>query len=55
MTCDFEFNKDYPALYNDPEFTSYVADTINNAEDNDIKGVEECEPQPLLKTLHFMQ
>lgn len=46
VTCDFEFNKDYPALYNDPEFTSYVADTINNAEDNDIKGVEECEPQP---------
>ncbi|MGK9069876.1 M20 family metallopeptidase [Staphylococcus warneri] len=46
VTCDFEFNKDYPALYNDPEFTSYVADTINNAEDNDIKGIEECEPQP---------
>lgn len=46
VTCDFEFNKDYPALYNDPEFTSYVADTINNAEDNDIKGVEECESQP---------
>lgn len=46
VTCDFEFNKDYPALYNDPEFTSYVADTINNAEDNDIKGVEECKPQP---------
>ena len=46
VTCDFEFNKDYPALYNDPEFTSYVADTINNAEDNDIKGVEECEPHP---------
>lgn len=46
VTCDFEFNKDYPALYNDLEFTSYVADTINNAEDNDIKGVEECEPQP---------
>ena len=46
VTCDFEFNKDYPALYNNPEFTSYVADTIKNAGDNDIKGVEECEPQP---------
>ncbi|MCM3069382.1 M20 family metallopeptidase [Staphylococcus warneri] len=46
VTCDFEFNKDYPALYNNPEFTSYVAETIKNAGDNDIKGVEECEPQP---------
>lgn len=46
VTCDFEFNKDYTALYNNPEFTSYVADTIKNAGDNDIKGVEECEPQP---------
>lgn len=46
VTCDFEFNKDYPALYNNPEFTSYVVDTIKNAGDNDIKGVEECEPQP---------
>ncbi|MBJ7884913.1 amidohydrolase [Bacillaceae bacterium HSR45] len=46
VTCDFEFNKDYPALYNNPEFTSYVADTIKNAGDNDIKGVEECESQP---------
>ncbi|WP_031464087.1 M20 family metallopeptidase [Staphylococcus warneri] len=46
VTCDFEFNKDYPALYNNPEFTSYVADKIKNAGDNDIKGVEECEPQP---------
>ena len=46
VTCDFEFNKDYPALYNNPEFTSYVAGTIKNAGDNDIKGVEECKPQP---------
>ncbi|MCC8990127.1 MAG: amidohydrolase [Staphylococcus sp.] len=46
VTCDFEFNKDYPALYNNPEFTSYVAETIKNAGDNDIKGVEECKPQP---------
>lgn len=46
VKCDFEFNKDYPALYNNPDFTSYVAETIKNAEGTDIKGVEECEPQP---------
>lgn len=47
VTCEFEFKKDYPALYNDPEFTSYVAETIKNANIDDIKGVEICEPQPL--------
>lgn len=46
VTCEFEFKKDYPALYNDPEFTSYVAETIKNAQIDDIKGVEICEPQP---------
>ena len=34
------------ALYNDPDFTSYVAETIKNAKIEDIKGVEICEPQP---------
>lgn len=46
VKCDFVFNKDYPALYNNPEFTSYVAETIKNAEGTDIQGVEECEAQP---------
>ncbi|UXR67659.1 amidohydrolase [Staphylococcus pasteuri] len=46
VKCDFEFNKDYPALYNNSEFTSYVAETIKNAEGTDIQGVEECEAQP---------
>lgn len=46
VTCEFEFKKDYPALYNDPEFTSYVAETIQNAKLEDIKGVEICDPQP---------
>ena len=38
VTCEFEFKKDYPALYNDPDFTSYVAETIKNAKIEDIKG-----------------
>ena len=46
VKCNFEFSKDYPALYNDPEFTKYVATTIQNADLADVKGVEECEAQP---------
>ena len=32
-------------LYNDPDFTNYVAETIKKLDD-DVKGVEECEAQP---------
>ena len=46
IQCDFKFKKDYPALFNDPKFTSYVAQTIKNANLEDVKGVEVCEPQP---------
>ncbi|MCE5097058.1 amidohydrolase [Staphylococcus devriesei] len=46
VKCDFEFSKDYPALYNDPDFTKYVATTIQNADLADVEGVEECEAQP---------
>lgn len=46
VTCDFTFENDYPALYNDPEWTQYVAETIQQAQCPDIKGVEVCEPQP---------
>ena len=45
VTCEFEFKKDYPALYNDPEFTQYVAQTIKEADADDIQGIEVCEPQ----------
>ena len=44
VTCTLEYNDDYPALYNDPEFTEYVAKTLKEA---DLEfGVEICEPQP---------
>ena len=33
-------------LYNDPEFTQYVAQTIKEADADDIQGIEVCEPQP---------
>ena len=46
VNCEFTFSKDYPALYNDPDFTEYVAETINQAKLADVKGIEVCEPQP---------
>ena len=30
VTCTLEYNDDYPALYNDPEFTEYVAKTLKS-------------------------
>ena len=52
---EFEFKKDYPALYNDPEFTQYVAQTIKEADADDIQGIEVCEPQPPSEDFAFMQ
>lgn len=46
VTCELEYHDDYPALYNDPEFTTFVVDSINNAETDAIKNVERCEAQP---------
>lgn len=46
VTCELEYHDDYPALYNDPEFTEFVVDSINNAETDAIKKVERCEAQP---------
>ncbi|RAI80139.1 amidohydrolase [Macrococcoides goetzii] len=44
VTCELEYNDDYPALYNDPEFTNYVAQTLKDASlDFEVKM---CEPQP---------
>ncbi|UBH22059.1 amidohydrolase [Macrococcus armenti] len=44
VTCELEYNDDYPALYNDPEFTNYVAQTLKDAS-LDFE-VDMCEPQP---------
>lgn len=42
VTCDLEYADDYPALYNDPEFTNYVAQVISG---NGL-NIEQCEAQP---------
>ena len=54
VTCELEYTDDYPALYNDPDFTDYVVTTLQNAELPDIEAVEACEPQPPSEDLHIM-
>ncbi|MCG7339028.1 amidohydrolase [Staphylococcus sp. ACRSN] len=46
VTCELEYHDDYPALYNDPEFTSFVVDTLTHAKTDAIKNIERCEAQP---------
>ena len=46
VKCELDYHDDYPALYNDPEFTKFVVDTIKEADTDAIKNVERCEPQP---------
>ncbi|MFC3040579.1 amidohydrolase [Virgibacillus xinjiangensis] len=41
VTCELTYEHDYPPLYNDPELTTFVADTLKEVEDEDIKEVKE--------------
>src|SRR5699024_1410756 len=41
VECILEYNADYPPLYNHPEYTEMVAETLKNANDKDIKEVKE--------------
>ncbi|TDL94291.1 amidohydrolase [Macrococcus brunensis] len=43
VTCELEYNDDYPALYNDPAFTEYV---VNAIKDHSDVQIEQTEPQP---------
>lgn len=46
VTCELDYHDDYPALYNDPEFTQFVVDSIQSADTDAIQKVERCEAQP---------
>ncbi|UXR71625.1 M20 family metallopeptidase [Staphylococcus sp. IVB6238] len=46
VTCDLDYHDDYPALYNDPEFTQFVVSAIEDADTDALQGIERCEPQP---------
>lgn len=41
VSCDLTFTPDYPPLYNDPELTAKVAETLRSIQDKDIKEVKE--------------
>ncbi|WP_373894828.1 amidohydrolase [Virgibacillus sp. CBA3643] len=41
VTCELSYEPDYPPLYNDPELTEFVANTLNDAKDKDMKEVKE--------------
>lgn len=44
VTCTLEYEADYPPLYNTPELTAMVADTLKNANDKHITEVKEYPP-----------
>ncbi|WP_249871551.1 amidohydrolase [Oceanobacillus saliphilus] len=41
VECTLEYKADYPPLYNNPEYTEMVAESLKNANDKDIKEVKE--------------
>ncbi|MFC4559315.1 amidohydrolase [Virgibacillus kekensis] len=41
VTCELTYTSDYPPLYNDPELTTFVADTLGGVKDKDIIEVKE--------------
>lgn len=41
VTCELTYTPDYPPLYNDPQLTEFVAETLKNADDPAIKTVKE--------------
>ncbi|OZU90628.1 amidohydrolase [Virgibacillus indicus] len=46
VTCELNYTADYPPLYNNPELTGFVADTLNGIQDKDIKEVKEFPKLP---------
>ncbi|MGO3048786.1 amidohydrolase [Staphylococcus casei] len=46
VTCELDYQDDYPALYNDPQFTRFVVESLKNTKTDALQNVEECEAQP---------
>ena len=44
VECALEYKPDYPPLYNDPGFTTFVAEALKAVDDKDIKEVKEYPP-----------
>ena len=41
VTCELTYEIGYPPLYNDPDLTKFVVDTLTQINDNDIKNIIE--------------
>ncbi|SEQ43900.1 amidohydrolase [Virgibacillus subterraneus] len=41
VTCELTYTPDYPPLYNDPELTAFVAETLEGVKDKNITEVRE--------------
>src|SRR5690606_31996970 len=41
VECILDYEPDYPPLYNDPEYTDFVVQTLKEANDKDIKEIKE--------------
>jgi amidohydrolase len=46
VTCELTYAPDYPPLYNNPELTEKVAETLRSMNDKDIKEVKEFPALP---------
>lgn len=46
ITYELDYQNDYPVLYNDPELTEFVVNSLINSSIPGVTGVERCEPQP---------
>ncbi|GAA0136023.1 M20 family metallopeptidase [Paenibacillus sp. YSY-4.3] len=46
ITYELDYLNDYPVLYNDPELTEFVAESLKNSSIPEVTSVERCEPQP---------
>ena len=41
VSCELTYTADYPPLYNDPEITSFIKDSLEKIDDRDIKEIVE--------------
>jgi amidohydrolase len=46
VTCELTYAPDYPPLYNNPELTAQVAESLRSMNDKDIKEVKEFPAMP---------
>ncbi|RIN29099.1 M20 family metallopeptidase [Staphylococcus succinus] len=46
VACELDYQDDYPALYNDPQLTRFVVESLKNTKTDALQNVEVCEAQP---------